>query len=56
MNKQALLMRIGSRLNQDFNIERARPEKDYRWEPEYNTAIFNALGNAMADIDSLLWG
>ncbi len=40
----------------DFKVERDRPEKDYRWEPEYNTAIFNALGNAMADVDSLLWG
>lgn len=54
MNKQSLLLRIGSQLMQSFIVERDRPEKDYRWEPEYNTAIFNALGNAMDDIDSLL--
>lgn len=56
MNKESLLLRIGSRLNQSFNIERANPEKDYRPDAEYNTAIFNALGDAMEDIDGLLWG
>jgi len=56
MNKQALLLRIGSKLNESFNIERARPEKDYRSDSEYNTPIFNALGDSMEDIDYLLWG
>ncbi len=56
MNKQSLLQRIGSKLNESFNIERARPEKDFRADAEYNTAIFNALGDSMEDVDTLLWG
>ncbi len=56
MEKQSLLLRIGSKLNESFNIEKARPEKDFRTETEYNTAIFNALGDSMEDVDALLWG
>lgn len=56
MNKQSLLIRIGSKLNEQFNEERNKPTTDYRHNSEYHTAIFNALGDAMEDIDYLLWG
>ena len=56
MNKQSLLIRIGSKLNEDFNNERKKPTTDYRQNSEYHTNLFNALGDAMEDIDYLLWG
>ncbi len=51
--KQEILNRIGSKLMQDFMVERDRPEKDYRSNSEYNSNIFNALGSSMEDIDNL---
>ena len=56
MEKQSLLMRIGSRLNEQFNEERRKPITDYRFNPEYHTSIFNALADSMEDVNSLLWG
>ena len=57
MNNQAkseLLRRIGSQLMQSFIIERDRSDKDFRADAIFNTAIFNALGDAMEDLDSVL--
>jgi len=54
--KNELLMRIGSKLSEDFNTEKAKPTTDYRPDSEYHTSIFNALGDSMEDIDFLLWG
>ena len=49
-------MRIASKLNEQFNEERRKLTTDYRQNSEYHTAIFNALGDSMEDVNSLLWG
>jgi hypothetical protein len=54
--KNELLIRVGSKLNEDFNTERSKPDTDFRPDSEYHTNIFNALGDSMEDIDYLLWG
>lgn len=52
MNKQSLLMRIGSKLNEDFIIATDK----LQMPKNGNEKHVYALGDAMEDIDYLLWG